>query len=118
MTRALIEGTGFSLEERIVRPDGEVRHLRSHGEVLRGAQGKAVKILGACFDVTEQSRADAALRDASRDLQALTRRLVEAEETERHRIAGDCTTGWGRTCPPSTSTSTSRWARCRRRMSK
>jgi len=89
VARALMEGTGFSLEERIVRPDGEVRRLRSHGEVLRGAQGKAVKILGACFDVTEQSRAEAALRDAARDLQALTRRLVEVQETERHRMAAE-----------------------------
>ena len=89
VARALIEGAGFSLEERIVRPDGEVRHLRSHGEVLRGLDGKAVKILGACFDVSEQHRAESALRDAARDLQALTRRLVAAEETERHRIAGE-----------------------------
>lgn len=89
VTRALVEGAGFSLEERIVRPDGEVRHLRSHGEVLRGLDGKPVKILGACFDVSEQNRAESALRDAARDLQALTRRLVAAEETERHRIAGE-----------------------------
>jgi two-component system sensor histidine kinase UhpB len=86
---ALIDGTGFSLRERIVRPDGEVRVLRSHGEVLRGPDGKAVKILGTCFDVSEQERAESALRDAARDLQALTRRLVEAEETERHRLAGE-----------------------------
>jgi two-component system sensor histidine kinase UhpB len=86
---ALIDGTGYSLRERIVRPDGEVRELRSHGEVLRGPDGKALKILGACFDVSEQERADSALRNAARDLQALTRRLVEAEETERHRLAGE-----------------------------
>jgi two-component system, NarL family, sensor histidine kinase UhpB len=89
VTRALIERTGFSLQERIVRPDGEVRELRSHGEVRRGADGKALKILAACFDVSEQNRTESALRDAARDLHALTRRLVEAEETERRRIAGE-----------------------------
>jgi signal transduction histidine kinase len=37
-------------------------------------------MVGACIDVTEQKTAEAALR-------ALTRRLVQAEETERRRIA-------------------------------
>jgi two-component system sensor histidine kinase UhpB len=80
VTRALSEGTGFTFEERVVRPDGEVRQLRSHGEVVRGADGKPLKVLGACLDITEQKAAETTLR-------ALSRRLVEAEEVERRRIA-------------------------------
>jgi signal transduction histidine kinase len=57
-----------------------VRQLRSHGEVVRDEGGRPLKMVGACIDVTEQKAAEAALR-------ALTRRLVEAEETERRRIA-------------------------------
>jgi PAS domain S-box-containing protein len=77
---AVTQGRGFTFEERIVRPDGEVRLLRSHGEVVRGGDGKAAKVLGACLDITEQKAAESALR-------ALSRRLVEAEEAERRRIA-------------------------------
>jgi PAS domain S-box-containing protein len=77
---ALMDNRAFSMDERIVRPDGRVRQLRSHGEVVRDESGRPLKMVGACIDVTEQKAAEAALR-------ALTRRLVEAEETERRRIA-------------------------------
>jgi PAS domain S-box-containing protein len=80
VARALMDNRAFSIDERIVRPDGEVRQLRSHGEVVRDASGRPLKVVGACMDVTEQKRAEAALR-------ALTRRLVQAQETERSRIA-------------------------------
>jgi len=75
-----MDNRAFSMDERIVRPDGRVRQLRSHGEVVRDEAGRTIKMVGACIDVTEQKVSEAALR-------ALTRRLVEAEETERRRIA-------------------------------
>src|SRR5207247_2436545 len=59
----------------------------SRGEVLRDDQGRSLKVLGACLDITEQKNSEAALRAAADNLQALTRRLVEAEEAERRRIA-------------------------------
>jgi PAS domain S-box-containing protein len=88
MARALMDGRGFTMQERIVRPGGEVRYVRSHAEVVRAeAGGRPVKILGACVDVTEQRHSERALRQAAQDLHALTRRLVQAEEAERRRIA-------------------------------
>jgi PAS domain S-box-containing protein len=87
VARALMDNRGFSIEERIVRPDGEVRQLRSHGEVVRDGDGRPIKMVGACIDITEQKGAESALRTAARNLQALTRRLVEVEEAERRRIA-------------------------------
>jgi len=87
VARALTDGRGFVFDERIVRPDGEVRYLRSRGEVVRDDQGRPLKVLGACLDITEQKNSEAALRAAADNLQALTRRLVEAEEAERRRIA-------------------------------
>jgi PAS domain S-box-containing protein len=87
MSRALMEGRGFSTDERIVRPGGEVRYLRSQVEVVRNDQGKPIKILGASLDFTEQRHSETALRQAAQDLHGLTRRLVQAEEAERKRIA-------------------------------
>ena len=87
VARALMDGHPFTLQERIVRPGGEVRYVRSHGEVLRNERGKPVKVLGACMDVTEQRHSESALRQAAQDLHGLTRRLVQAEEVERRRIA-------------------------------
>jgi two-component system sensor histidine kinase UhpB len=70
-----------------VRPGGEVRYLRTQGEVVRSERGKPIKILAACLDVTEQRHSETALRQAAQDLHGLTRRLVQAEEAERRRIA-------------------------------
>jgi two-component system sensor histidine kinase UhpB len=64
-----------------------VRHLRSQGEVVRNERGKPIKILVACFDITEQRHSESALRQAAQDLHGLTRRLVQAEEAERRRVA-------------------------------
>jgi two-component system sensor histidine kinase UhpB len=89
LAQALVDGRGFTNEERIVRPDGSIRTLRSHSEVLRDEQGRALKLLGACLDITGQRNSETALRTAAASLQALTRRLVEAEEAERRRIAGE-----------------------------
>jgi signal transduction histidine kinase len=87
VARALMDSRGFSMLERIVRPGGEVRYLRSHGEVVRNERGKPIKILVACVDITEQRHSEAALRQAAQDLHGLTRRLVQAEEAERRRLA-------------------------------
>ena len=89
MARALMDGRGFTMEERILRPGGEIRYLRSHGEVARGERGRPLKILGACLDITEQRHSETALRQAAQDLHGLTRRLVRVEEAERRRIAGE-----------------------------
>ena len=89
MARALMDGRPFTMHERIVRPGGEVRYLRSHGEVVRNPFGRPFKILGACLDVTEQRHSETALRQAAQDLHGLTRRLVQAEEAERRRIAAE-----------------------------
>jgi PAS domain S-box-containing protein len=87
MARALMDGRGFSMQERIVRPGGEVRYLRSQGEVARNERGKPIKVFGACLDITEQRHSERALRRAAQDLHGLTRRLVQAEEAERRRLA-------------------------------
>jgi PAS domain S-box-containing protein len=87
MARALMDGRGFSTHERIVRPGGEVRYLRSQVEVVRNEEGKPIKVLGASLDFTEQRHSETALRQAAQDLHGLTRRLVQAEEAERKRIA-------------------------------
>jgi two-component system sensor histidine kinase UhpB len=87
MARALMDGRGFSTHERIVRPGGEVRYLRSQVEVVRNEEGKPIKMLGASLDFTEQRHSETALRQAAQDLHGLTRRLVQAEEAERKRLA-------------------------------
>jgi PAS domain S-box-containing protein len=52
--RALERGGRFSYVERIVRPDGSIRHLQTVGEVARDAQGGPAGLIGTCRDVTDE----------------------------------------------------------------
>jgi PAS domain S-box-containing protein/diguanylate cyclase (GGDEF)-like protein len=44
----------FSHEFRIVRPDGEIRWIRSRGFPIRGADNSVQRIAGVCEDITAQ----------------------------------------------------------------
>lgn len=48
----------FEFEERIVRPDGALRTLLSRGMVEVDAAGRAVRLMGACQDISERKRAE------------------------------------------------------------
>ncbi|MGH2839546.1 MAG: response regulator, partial [Solirubrobacteraceae bacterium] len=50
----------FSFEHRIVRPDGTVRVNHARGEVVRGADGAPVRMLGTGQDITERHEAERA----------------------------------------------------------
>ena len=54
----------IDLEYRIVRPDGEIRFVRSVAEGIRSDQGTPVRIVGATQDITDQKRAEATLRES------------------------------------------------------
>jgi PAS domain S-box-containing protein len=70
---ALKSGDTFSLDERIVRSDGGIRHLHSSGKVVRAVNGTAVRMLGVCVDVTERKQAEQALRDSEQSYRLLLR---------------------------------------------
>ena len=66
-TQAIIEQsardrTPFDFEERIVRPDGGVRHLRSQGRWIADDTGEPLKLVGICQDITERRQAEEQLR--------------------------------------------------------
>jgi PAS domain S-box-containing protein len=56
------EGLGFEIEYRIVRPDGEVRHVLEIGEAVSHAVGQPREQIGTIQDVTEQRAADERFR--------------------------------------------------------
>jgi diguanylate cyclase (GGDEF)-like protein/PAS domain S-box-containing protein len=61
---ALTDGEGFRFDERIVRPDGRIRTLASRGHVHHDPQGRPLRMIGICQDVTESRHAERALRDS------------------------------------------------------
>ncbi|GAB6088567.1 PAS domain-containing protein [Spirochaeta dissipatitropha] len=54
---ARYKGEPYKIEKRIVRPDGEIRWVRSQGEVLHDPEGKAEKISGTFLDISESKAA-------------------------------------------------------------
>ncbi len=48
------KGSTLSLEFRIIRPDGEIRHISARGEATPGKEGNPVVIHGTVLDITER----------------------------------------------------------------
>jgi PAS domain S-box-containing protein len=80
------EKRGNEVNLRIVRPDGSIREVYSKGEPVFDASGNLVEWIGVSIDVTEQRKAERALRRArKRELEARFAAVLE----ERTRLARD-----------------------------
>jgi PAS domain S-box-containing protein len=77
----------FTIEYRIIRPDGQVRFLQARGEVVFDSGGKPVKLMGTSQDITDRRRADEQLRASREQMRALSAHLQFIREEERTRIA-------------------------------
>ncbi|MEA2278443.1 MAG: hypothetical protein QOC78_3403 [Solirubrobacteraceae bacterium] len=61
---AVTERRPWSLDYRIVRPDGELRMIHARGEVVLDDEDRPSVVHGTCQDVTESRRVEDALRAA------------------------------------------------------
>jgi PAS domain S-box-containing protein len=61
---AVTERRPWSLDYRIVRPDGELRMIHARGEVVVDENGRPSIVHGTCQDVTESHRVEDQLRAA------------------------------------------------------
>lgn len=86
LERTLATEDAFDFNERIVRPCGEIRHLRSVGVVDRDDDGRPLRLRGACRDLTEPQRAR---EEAKRALYELVSERAEraAADTVRDQLA-------------------------------
>ncbi len=62
----------YSIEYRIVRPDGEVRWTAVHGTLLRGGDGKPNRVIGVLQDITNRKHIEAMLRESEARLEMAT----------------------------------------------
>lgn len=67
-------------EERIIRPTGEMRYLRSWGRVQTDANGNPVKMIGACLDITESKHAESRLSQMHAELELHVQSIAESEK--------------------------------------
>jgi PAS domain S-box-containing protein len=86
METAAREKRGFEVDLRIVRPDGSIRSVHTKGQPVFNDAGDVVEWMGVVMDVTDQKRAERALRRArERTLEARFAAVLE----ERTRLARD-----------------------------
>jgi two-component system, cell cycle sensor histidine kinase and response regulator CckA len=71
--RSAETGEPFVVEHRVIRPDGEVRWVQGHGEVVDGGAG--LVMLGTAQDITEQRGAEQRLREAEERYRQLVEHL-------------------------------------------
>src|SRR3984957_9302761 len=63
----------YKAEYRIVRPsDGQTRWIRAVAEIERDSQGRALKLIGAHLDITDQKKAEATVQESEGRLRAVT----------------------------------------------
>jgi PAS domain S-box-containing protein len=76
------EASGLEVvaDYRIVLPDGTIKHIRSISQPVKNRLGEVVEVVGTTVDITERKLAEEALSTVSR-------KLIEAQEQERSRIA-------------------------------
>lgn len=73
-------GNDTVFEERIVRPSGEIRHIRSWARLLTNGDNVPIKLIGACLDITETKQAELTLKNLHAELE---KHLKEVEESEK-----------------------------------
>lgn len=76
---AVARGERYEQEFRIIRPDGEMRHVKAIGMVTKDKEGHPLRLIGVNYDVTCERQAEENLRRAHA-------REKESEESHRRQL--------------------------------
>jgi PAS domain S-box-containing protein len=66
ITTALDHGHEYDIEIRIIRENGEIRHIIDRARIHRDTEGRPLRMVGINLDITGLRRTEAALRDSER----------------------------------------------------
>ncbi len=69
--RAIETGGDYHIEKRIVRSDGEVRHVIAEGEIIQDEDGKPKTLIGTFLDVTDRKHLAARLHEDHEKLRVI-----------------------------------------------
>ncbi len=75
----------YNIEHRIVRPDGTVRWVSETADVIRDAEGKAVRMVGLVRDITDRKKAQTEIQKLNEQLELrVVERTAELTEANKH----------------------------------
>ena len=63
ITNVVLTGEDTVFDERIIRPNGEIRYLKSWGRVILGENGRPIKMIGACLDNTKAIESETKMKE-------------------------------------------------------
>ena len=96
IARAYRGESRYDIEYRVVRPDGEVRTVRSVGDVVWDASGRPCRAFGVVQDITERKRAQEALWASERKYRILMNSLMRGMPCRRGQLRSKRTRMAGR----------------------
>ena len=56
--QAIADGIPYALDHRIIRPDGELRHLNGRGEAVCDETGQIIRLIGTAMDISDRVSAE------------------------------------------------------------
>jgi PAS domain S-box-containing protein len=83
----IASGTPSEIEMRLRRSDGSYRWFLARQQPSRDEAGGVARWYGTLTDIEERRQSEEKLRRSAEELQALSRRLVELQESERKLLA-------------------------------
>ena len=84
--RSLNDPAGQGLEQRLLLPDGRVKFVEEHWQIIRDDQNKPVRAIGTCQDVTQRKLGEKRIKETEERYHALFDRSLDAVYV--HDLAG------------------------------
>jgi PAS domain S-box-containing protein len=75
MREAMRQGDPFTLEYRMIRPDGSIVWIRDQGTIVKDEDGRPMYVQGLYADISEQKRLESELRSEAVKFKSLAERI-------------------------------------------
>jgi len=81
ITRSASQGSDFSIDFRILLPNGLERIARGNAEAIRDANGQVIRLSGTLQDITQRKQADEKLRQSAAVFENTTEGIMFTSDT-------------------------------------
>ena len=83
---AVTGGKKYEIQYRSILPDGSICWLETNGRLMVDAEGRPLRMVGVCRDITERMRAEEALRRATEEAERANRAKSEFLSRMSHEL--------------------------------